>query len=131
MENYTYYSELLKPAWAPPSWVFGPVWTVLYIIIIVSFGYVLAKYIKKEYGTGIFMPFFLNALFNVLFTPIQFKLQNNVLATIDILLVLGTLIWGMKKIWPKARWVAIVNIPYLAWVYFATILQTTITVLNW
>ncbi|RJQ28062.1 tryptophan-rich sensory protein [Candidatus Parcubacteria bacterium] len=131
MENYAYYSELLKPAWAPPSWIFGPVWTVLYVLIIVSFGYVLVKYMKKEYKTSVFLPFFLNALFNVLFTPIQFGLQSNILATLDILLVLGTLIWAMKVIWPKARWVVFINIPYLLWVYFATILQITVTVLNW
>ena len=131
MENYVYYSELLKPSWAPPSWIFGPVWTVLYVIIIISFGFVLFKYIKKQYKTGIFLPFFLNALFNVLFTPIQFGLKNNFLASINILLVLGTLIWAMKAIWPRARWVALVNIPYLAWVSFATVLQLTITALNW
>jgi tryptophan-rich sensory protein len=131
MENYAYYSELLKPSWAPPAWVFGPVWMVLYLIIIVSFGFVLIKYSKKEYTTSIFIPFFLNAFFNVLFTPIQFGLKSNILATIDILLVLGTLVWAMKIIWPRARWVAIVNFPYLAWVYFATILQVTVTVLNW
>jgi len=131
MDNYTYYSELIKPAWAPSASVFGPVWTFLYILIIISFGYVLVKYMKKEYKTGIFMPFFLNALFNILFTPIQFGLKNNILATLDILLVLGTLIWAMKTIWPRARWVAIMNIPYLVWVCIATVLQISVTILNW
>lgn len=131
IDNYTYYSELLKPTWAPPASIFGPVWTILYVIIIASFGYVLVKYIKKEYSTKTFLPFFLNALFNVLFTPIQFGLKSNVLAWLDIILVLVTLWWGMRVIWPKAKWVALVNIPYLLWVYFATILQTTVTILNW
>lgn len=131
MQNYTYYTELLKPSWAPPSWVFAPVWTILYLIIIISFGYVLVKYTKNEFRTGIFLPFFFNALFNILFTPIQFKLQNNFLASIDILLILGTLVWAMKAIWPRTRWVALANFPYLAWVCFATILQISITILNW
>lgn len=131
MQNYEYYSELLKPSWAPPSWVFGPVWTVLYILIITSFGFVLTKYIKKEYGTKVFVPFLFNAIFNALFTPIQFGLKNNFLAAIDVLLVLGTLIWAMKAIWPRAHWVVFINIPYLLWVTFASILQITVTILNW
>jgi tryptophan-rich sensory protein len=57
-------------------------------------------------------------------------LQNLWLATIDIFLVLGTLIWFMISIYKKVKWVALVNIPYLLWVAFATILQCTITYLN-
>ncbi|MDH5442554.1 MAG: tryptophan-rich sensory protein [Candidatus Nomurabacteria bacterium] len=51
-------------------------------------------------------------------------------ASVDIILVLATLVWAMVAIWPHARWVALVNIPYLAWVCFATVLQITILVLN-
>jgi len=58
-------------------------------------------------------------------------LQSNLLAGIDILLVLGTLIWLMVAIFPYAQFVAFANIPYLAWVSFATVLQLTITYLNW
>jgi tryptophan-rich sensory protein len=58
-------------------------------------------------------------------------LQNNLLAAVDIFLVLGTLIWALIAIWPHAKWITYANIPYLLWVLFATTLQFTITYLNW
>ena len=131
MNTYTKYSELVKPSWAPPSWLFGPVWTVLYAIIAVSFGSVFLKTFKHELSWIIALPFILNLVFNFLFTPLQFGLKNNFLAAIDILLVLITIVWLMISIWPHMRWVALVNIPYLLWVSFATVLQLTITYLNW
>jgi len=130
MNNYNWYSQLIKPSWAPPSWLFGPVWTVLYILIAISFGKVFLMVFQKNIPLIIALPFILNLVFNLIFTPIQFGLKNNLLAAIDILLVLGTLIWAMVAIYPHARWVAYIQIPYLLWVAFATILQLTIMFLN-
>ena len=79
----------------------------------------------------VLLPFVLNLIFNFSFTPLQFGLQNNLLAMIDIVLVLGTLIWALVGIYKYAPWVTYVNIPYIAWVSFATVLQVTITVMNW
>jgi len=79
------------------------------------------------------LPFALNLIFNFAFTPLQFGLQNNLLAAVDILLVLGTLIWALAAVWrrtPSLRWVVYANIPYLLWVSFAIVLQLTITYLN-
>jgi tryptophan-rich sensory protein len=132
MDNsYNWYQTLVKPAWAPAAWVFGPVWTVLYAVIAASFGAVFWKAYKKELPRIVALPFALNLVFNFAFTPIQFGLQNNFLAAVDILLVLATLVWALAVVWPRARWVALANIPYLLWVAFATVLQLTITYLNW
>ena len=76
------------------------------------------------------IPFVLNIIFNLSFTYFQFGLKSNILAAIDILLVLGTLIWAMIAIYPHARWITYIQIPYLLWVSFATVLQSTITFLN-
>lgn len=136
MQNLTYisYSELIKPSFAPPAWVFGPVWSILYILIAISFGYVAYKYFSKnnrgEISFATILPFVLNLIFNFVFTYIQFGLKNLPLASVDILLTLGTLIWGMFVIYKKYKWVTYINIPYLLWVSFATILQLTITYLN-
>lgn len=128
-ENW--YRELIRPDWAPPAWLFGPVWSVLYTIIAISFGYVFYLWYRGEISWLIVLPFLLNLIFNAAFTPLQFGLQNNLLAAIDILLVLGTLGWALYVIYPYAAWVTYVNVPYFLWVSFATALQLTITYLNW
>jgi translocator protein len=130
MNTYNWYQKLIKPFWAPSSWVFGPVWTVLYIVIAISFGTVFYKAATKQLSWLIALPFILNLFFNFIFTPLQFGLKNNVLASIDILLILGTLVWALVVIYPHVSWIAYVNIPYLAWVSFASVLQLTITYLN-
>lgn len=131
MENYMYYETLIKPDFAPPGWLFGPVWSILYLIIAITFGYVIYMWWKKKVRFSVLLPFLLNIVSNALFTPIQFGLENNLLASIDILVVLVTIIWFMVVIWKKYRWVALANIPYLMWVSFATVLQFTVTYLNW
>ena len=125
-----WYAQLGKPFFAPPAGVFGPVWTVLYVIIAVSFGFVLRQYLKRRLPFRVLLPFILNLLCNLAYTPIQFGLKNNALASLDILLVLGTLVWAMAAIWQRARWVVWVNMAYLLWVLFATVLQLSITWLN-
>lgn len=130
MQAYSWYQQLAKPFWAPPSWVFGPVWTVLYILIAISFGKVFLMAWQKQVPWIIVLPFALNLVFNFIFTPIQFGLQNNILAAIDIVLVLGTLIWATVVIYPYAPWIAYMQSPYLLWVSIATVLQFTVTYLN-
>ena len=130
MDTYTSYQKLIKPSWSPPASLFGPVWTFLYILIAVSFGKVFILFFQKKLPLIVVLPFILNLVFNFAFTTIQFGLENNLLATIDILLVLATLIWVIVAIWPHLRWVSYLQIPYLLWVSFATVLQLTVTYLN-
>ncbi|MDP2691668.1 MAG: TspO/MBR family protein [Candidatus Gracilibacteria bacterium] len=125
-----WYQQLIKPSWAPPAWLFGPVWTVLYAIIAVSYSYVGWLFFKGKIPFIVFLPFLLNLIFNLAYTPLQFGLNNNLLASVDILLVLGTLIWLIIAIYPYEKWVSFANLPYLLWVLFATVLQLTITSLN-
>ena len=129
-EAYNWYSQLIKPTWSPPGWVFGPVWTMLYAVIAVTFGAVFYKAFAKRLSWLYALPFVLNLAFNLAFTPIQFGLKNNYLAALDILLVLATLVWAMTAVYRHMKWVAFANIPYLLWVIFASILQWTITYLN-
>ncbi len=142
MNSYNWYQTLRKPSWAPPSWLFGPVWTVLYVMIAYSFGTVFFKAFAKEIPWIIALPFALNLIFNVAFTPIQFKLKNNLLASVDILFIFCTLVWALFAIYLFGlklhvetgtfdyAWIIYANIPYLLWVSFAAVLQFTITFLN-
>lgn len=122
--------EYIQPSWAPPAWVFGPVWSVLYALIFISFGFVFYKVFQGELPRIVALPFVINLVANFSFTPVQFGLNNLPLASIVIMVVLGSIIWSMWTIWPYHKWVALLQIPYLLWVCFATALQFTITYLN-
>lgn len=126
----TWYQELKKPSWAPPSWLFGTVWSILYPIIFAVNIYVFILLVRNEISWLIALPFWLNLIFNFLFTPIQFKLRNNKLAFVDILLVLGTTAWAMVAIWPYSTIVSWAFLPYLIWVSIATALQAYIALKN-
>jgi benzodiazapine receptor len=130
--NYDiYYQKLIKPTFSPPNWVFGPVWTILYLIIFTTFGYVFYLFFQKKISFTVLLPFILNLVFNFSFTYFQFTLRNNLLASIDILLILITIIWMFYAIWNIDRNVVYLNIPYFLWVSFATVVQLSITYLNW
>ncbi len=130
MKTYEWYQSLIKPSFAPPSWLFGPVWTVLYLIIFSSYGYTTQLVLNKKVPNIILIPLIINLVSNFLFTTFQFGLKSNVLAAMDILIVLGTIVWFMKIIYPYSRVIFLAQVPYLLWVSFATILQLTITYLN-
>ncbi len=130
MDSSSWYAQLKKPSWAPPAWLFGPVWSILYMIIFVSFGMVFYNAFTGHLPLILIIPFTLNLVFNFLFTPIQFGMKNNFLASVDILLVLGTLSWALVIIYPYLPWITFVNLPYLLWVLFASVLQLNITVMN-
>ena len=129
-KTYTQYADYIKPSFSPPAWIFGPVWSVLYILIAISFGWVFLKVYQGQIPKMVALPFVLNLLANFSFTPVQFGLNNLPLASLVIMAVLVTLVWAMWAIWPYAPWVTYIQIPYLLWVTFATVLQLSVTYLN-
>lgn len=130
METRSWYENLIKPSFAPPSYLFGIAWSILYPIIFISYGYTVYLVYKKEVPQIVLAPLAINLVANLLFSPIQFRLQNNLLAAIDIVVVLITIVWFIYLIYPHSKVVAYAQIPYLLWVSFATILQFSITWLN-
>ena len=126
----TWYNSLNNPEWTPAPKTIGTIWQILYPVIIVSFGYVFLQAYKGKVSWYVALPFAINLVANILFTPIQFGMRNMPLAAFDIVIVWGTLIWSMAAIWPYYLWVMLAQIPYFVWVSIATVLQIYITFSN-
>lgn len=125
----TWYPTLIKPSWTPPDWVFGPVWSSLYLMIAVS-GWLMyrAEYSQKRsvalrlYGSQLALNFIWSFLF--------FSLQSPILGLIDIILLCLFISLTIIKAWPVSRLASILLIPYLLWVLYATSLNAGIWLLN-
>jgi tryptophan-rich sensory protein len=116
-----FYGQLSQPSWAPPAWLFGPVWTVLYIAMAVAAWLVWRE--RGFKGAPAALALFVVQLFaNALWTWLFFGLHNGALAMAEIvvlwLLIAATLI----AFWPVNRIAALLLAPYLAWVGFASAL---------
>lgn len=131
MDWMTWYNTLAKPGWTPAPATIGLIWQILYPVILVSFGFCFVQAFRRKVPWMVALPFAVNLVANLLFTPIQFGLRSLPLASIDILLVWGTIIWAAFAVWPYSRWVALAQLPYFVWVSTATILQLSITAMNW
>lgn len=126
-----WYNALEKPGWTPPPATIGLIWQILYPLIVVSFGFVFVQAVRKKLPWKATLPFAINLVSNLIFTPIQFGMRNLPLASVDILVVWVTILWMMVAIWRHYRWVAVAQVPYFVWVSLATILQLSITAMNW
>jgi len=125
-----WYNSLVKPDWTPAPGTIGTIWQILYPIILRTFGYVFMQFFRGKVTGFVALPFMINLLSNLVFTPIQFGMRNMPLASVDIMVVWTSLIWLLIAIWPYHRWVAFAQFPYLAWVSIATVLQLSITFMN-
>ncbi len=126
-----WYDSLAKPGWTPSPATIGMIWRILYPIIIVTFGFVFVQAIRRKVPWWVALPIAINLVANLIFTPIQFGLRNLPLASVDILIVWGTIIWMVVVIWRYYRWIAVAQVPYFVWVSLATVLQLSITWMNW
>jgi len=126
----TWYAGLNKPSFSPPNWLFGPVWTTLYVLMGISFFLVWEKLKKNPKAKSALDIFVLQLVLNCLWSVIFFGLKAPLLALIEIILlwlvILITII-NFFKISKTAGWLLV---PYLAWVSFASFLNWTIWRLN-
>jgi benzodiazapine receptor len=126
-----WYNSLEKPSWTPPPATIGFIWQILYPVIFVSFGFVFLNAIRGNIPRIVALPFAINLVANLIFTPLQFGLRSLFLAAADILIVWATILWSAIAIWPHHKWVSLSQIPYFVWVSIATVLQLAITFWNW
>ena len=125
-----WYDSLVKPSWTPAPATIGLIWSLLYPVIAVSFGYVFVQAFRRRLPPRVAVPFAVNLAANLLFMPIFSGLRNVQLAAADIVIVWATIVWCAAAVWPHARWVAVAQVPYFVWVSIATVLQLSITAAN-
>jgi tryptophan-rich sensory protein len=116
------YQSLAQPSWAPPSWLFGPVWTVLYVMIAVA-GWLVWR--RAGWTTALSV-YAVQLVLNAVWTPIFFGFGEYGLALVDIVvlwLLIGATIWLFRPVSRAAAWLLV---PYWAWVTFATALNAWI-----
>ena len=124
-----WYETLQRPRLTPPDWVFGPVWTILYVMIAISIFLFLRKY-KSENGHGIYVLIILHLISNIAWTSIFFGLKAPGLALIDIIFLDISLVLMAWCFWQTERISSILLWPYLIWVLFATYLNASFYALN-
>ncbi len=124
----TWYAGLEKPAFNPPNWVFGPVWTILYIMMGIS-GWLVWK-APDRVSSRPFIPFAIQLALNLAWSFAFFGAQNPLLGLVVIIPMWICIVWTIVVFWPISRAAALLLAPYLAWVSFATLLNASILALN-
>jgi benzodiazapine receptor len=121
-----WYARLVKPAFTPPGWIFGPVWTVLYVMIAVA-GW---RVWRRDRGGGPMRFWWTQLVLNFLWPPVFFSAHQIGLALAVILLLLAAILAFIAASWRQDRMAAWLFAPYAAWVAFASVLNASILVLN-
>ena len=125
-----WYPALNKPPWNPPSWIFAPVWTTLYLMMAVAAWLVWKKGQRFSGVSAALILFFLQLALNCLWSFLFFGARNPALALVDIVLLLITLALTAWAFFRHSKPAGALMLPYLAWVSFATVLNFTIWQLN-
>ena len=124
-----WYTELVKPTWNPPGWLFGPVWTVLYAMMAVAAWMVWRRGGWRSNGLAL-GAFMVQWVLNVLWTPLFFGMHQPGLAFADIVALWAAIVVTIVLFWKVSRGAAAMLVPYLMWVSFAAVLNLTIWQLN-
>lgn len=131
-----WYETLEKPFFNPPSWIFGPAWMTLYVLMGISFARIWQVAVRSRYPLvnrfakrGVIV-FIIHFIFNLVWTPIFFGLKEPGWALVNIFIILGFIIILIRHFIRIDRIAAFLLIPYLIWVTFATVLNVAIVYLN-
>lgn len=121
-----FYEEIVRPSWAPPGWLFGPVWTMLYLFMGIAAWLVWRKHGFSRAG-GALVLFIVQLAFNALWTWLFFVWRQGGAAFAEILLLWLLIAICIRLFWRVSAVAGALLIPYLAWVSFAA----TLTLATW
>ena len=126
----TWYQTLDRPFFSPPNWIFGPVWTILYLMMGISFYLIWSKGVKDKKAKEAIYIFLLQLFLNFLWSILFFGLKSPPAALIEIIILWFAILVTIIKFKPISKPAAYLLIPYLLWVSFAAILNFSIVILN-
>ncbi|MBD3261770.1 MAG: tryptophan-rich sensory protein [Candidatus Altiarchaeales archaeon] len=126
----SWYSNLEKPSFNPPNWVFGPVWTILYILMGISLYLIWKSDLELSSNIPQIGLFLAQLVFNSLWSIVFFGLQQLFWALIVIIILWTLILLSISYFKKISKTAAILLIPYLLWVSFATLLNYSIIMLN-
>ena len=121
-----WYSEIILPSFNPPSWVFAPVWTTLYILMSVAIWRIWIKF----FNTKILKIYFYHLFFNSIWSVIFFGFHLPFLALIDLLIIILFVIYLAKAYKDLDASSFYLTIPYIIWILYAFVLNLSIVILN-
>lgn len=124
-----WYPVINKPTWNPPSWLFGPVWTTLFIMMGVAFYLVWSKKMSQKVRVALKM-FAVQLVFNILWSVFFFGMGNFWLAFGEILVLWAFILLTIFKFRKVDKTAGVLLVPYILWVTFAAYLNLTIASLN-
>jgi len=121
-----WYSEIILPSFNPPSWVFAPVWTILYILMSIAIWKIWINFFDRK----ILNIYFIHLIFNASWSVIFFRFHQIELALLNLIIILIFIIILMKIYFRKDKLSFYLTLPYFFWSSYALILNTSIVVLN-
>lgn len=130
MMDLSWYNTLSKPFFNPPSWVFGPAWTILYTLMAISAILVWRKRSKKKSVRDALKLFGIQLALNLIWSPVFFGAHNILLALIIIIFMLFFIVKTIMAFAKVDKLASYLLYPYLIWVSFATILNFSVYILN-
>jgi tryptophan-rich sensory protein len=125
----SWYQTIQKPSFNPPSWVFAPVWTTLFLLMGISLYLVWTKRMNSKVKLGLIF-FGIQLIFNILWSLFFFGLRNPLFGFIEIIILWIFIAITIFQFWKIDKRAAYLLIPYILWVSFAAVLNFSIWVLN-
>ncbi|MDQ0315488.1 TspO/MBR family protein [Amorphus orientalis] len=124
-----WYERMAKPSWTPPNYVFGPVWTVLYVMIAVS-GWLVWRAAGFEGAPVAFAIYGVQLALNALWSAIFFGMRRPGLAIVDVAALWLSILATIVAFYPHSQTAALLLLPYLVWVSIASALNVAVWRLN-
>jgi len=123
--DVSFYATLVRPAWAPPAWLFGPAWTVLYVLMATSAWLVWRRFGFRDAGNALKL-FVVQLALNALWTWLFFAWRQGGLALAELIVLWVMIVITIAMFWKLHRIAGVLLVPYLCWVSFAGVLNYTL-----